>query len=900
MPRPKHITVFIATMTFTLCLLSVPPLATQESQVRETILPNGLKVLTLEVHASPIVTTYLWYRVGSRNENLGLTGISHVVEHMMFKGTKQLKSGEIDRRIAGTGGQSNAFTSYDHTAYFITLPRDQLDVALKIEADRMIRSRMTAADLSMEKQVVLSELDGDENDPQQILDKVVGGISFLAHSYRFPVIGFKSDVQALTPQAVKQYYRRYYIPNNAILVIVGDFETDRIMGRVKKLFGSIPRGEAPPPVVTEEPPQEGERRVVVKREGSIPYVHVQFHIPSFRHPDSYPLAVLDMALTEGRSSRLYRALIESQLATSVDSQLTQSLDPGWYSLYLTVRNGVGSARAEEALLAELEKATMELLTPRELQKAINQTRAHFVYANDKVSSRAFYLGYFETIATYKLVESYVEQVRKVTAEDVRRVAEKYFNADNRTVGFLQPIPPQSDRLPENRDDPRATSRKSIVGRSSENPDRTAITHTSSPAPRVSRDILPNGLVLVVQENHANPTVAIAGTIQAGGMYDPPDRPGLADFTAGLLDRGTTGRTSQEIAEQMDFIGSSLDVSGSSEATTFSAYGLSDDFDQILDLLGDVLLHPTFPKDEIEKLRGEALTSLKEQEENPESRSQLEFYSLLYPQGHPYHRHPLGSEEGVKKIGQDDIRAFYHRYYRPDTTILVVVGDVSTTEVQEKVGRIFATWKGSGERVPFSISNILLPEKPQTQVITMEDKAEVIVRLGHTGIARDNPDFYACVVMNHILGGGAFGSRLMTHLREEKGLTYSVFSQFQAGQGAGPWMTTLQVNPNGVDEAIKLVNSNLERIREEGVTDEELKSAQNYLVGRLPLSLESNGEIAAMLRNEELYRLGLDYVERYPSLIRKVSREQIREAARKYLHPDRLITVIVGPTKNKNE
>jgi zinc protease len=253
-------------------------------------------------------------------------------------------------------------------------------------------------------------------------------------------------------------------------------------------------------------------------------------------------------------------------------------------------------------------------------------------------------------------------------------------------------------------------------------------------------VLSNGLVVLTQENHANPTVAITGILKAGGMYDPKDKRGLANFTAGLLDRGTMDHTFQEIAEQIDFIGASLNLEATTETISFSTYCLSDNFEQTLNLVGNILLHPTFPQKEIEKLRGEILTTLKEEEENPESRSQLEFYSLLYPWEHPYHQDSLRAEEGIRQVSQADILSFYGQYYRPDSTILVVVGNVSTAEIQEKVSRIFGTWTAHGKKLPFSIPNIPLPEKPQTYVVNMENKAEVIVRLGHTGIARGNPDY----------------------------------------------------------------------------------------------------------------------------------------------------------------
>lgn len=428
--------------------------------------------------------------------------------------------------------------------------------------------------------------------------------------------------------------------------------------------------------------------------------------------------------------------------------------------------------------------------------------------------------------------------------------------------------------------------------------RTSKRKTQSVKPETQRLVLPNGLVLIVRENHANQTVALSGNLKAGGMYDPPDKPGLASFAASLLERGTEKHTSQEIAEQLDFIGASLGTGAGTEGMNFSTYCLSENFGEVLELLGEVLLHPSFPETEIEKLRGEVLSALKEQEDDPAARAGRELSGLLFPPGHPYHHDALGTEEGVKGIRRPDILSFYQRHYRPDASVFVIVGDVSVAQVKGLMEKVFGSWKAQGERPAFSIPPTPLSARPLTRVIPMKDKSEEIVRLGHQGISRHNPDYYACTVMNYILGGGSFGSRLMAELREKEGLTYGVYTSFHASLGEGPWTVYLQVSPRDTQKAIDRVKANLRKLQEKGVSLKELKAAQDYLVGRLPLSMESNAGIAGMLLGQEIYQLGMDYVERYPSLIRSITREQVREMARKYLHPENLTVVVAGPYEGK--
>jgi len=902
----KKKTVFIAGLLF--ILTSVLP----AQDVRETILPNGLKVLTREVHAAPVVTTYVWYKVGSRNENVGMTGISHQIEHLMFKGTRRLKTGEIDRLITRSGGDNNAFTSQDFTAYYIELPQDKLDVALRIEADRMTGSRMAPEDLAKEKTVVLSELEGNENNPQSVLDDMVQGAAFMAHPYRWPIIGFKSDVQSFTPEKVRSYYRTYYQPNNATLAIAGDFSTEEVLTRVRALFGRIPRAPDPPEVVTEEPPQRGERRVVVKKEGLTHYLEAEYHVPPFREEDSNALDVLDAVLTGGKSSRLYKALVESGLAASVDSYLPKSHDPGWYGLYVTVRSGVDPDTAEKVLFSEIGKVQRDTLDDRELQKAVNQTKAQFIYAKDNVSSQAYYLGYFETVASYKLLDTYVDGLKAVTKADIRRVANRYLIPNNRTVGIFEPTPPKPGQaLPSSQPaigprhykppqgilDFRFWNSDLNIPKSKACPERNEWVPNPKLSPaRTERIVLPNGLVLVVRENHANPTVGISGNLKAGGMYNPKDRMGLASFTAEMLARGTTTQTSQQIAEKLDFIGARLSASAGIEAANFQAYCLSENFEQVFSLLADILRRPSFPEGEVAKLRGEFETGIKEENDDLWNVSRRELNNALFPEGHPYHQTPRGTLESVGAITRQDVLGFYQTHYRPDTMILIVVGDVTVEQVKKQCQDLFGDWSAAGKAPAYGIPSVPLAEKPERKVVPMMDKSEAIVRMGHAGIARSDPDYYPCEVMNFILGSGSFTSRLMADLRDKQGLTYGVFSYFQATQGAGPFGIVMQVNPKDVDRAVSATRADLEEFIAKGITEQELKGAKDYLIGNLPLSLESNSGIAQMLLETEFYHLGLDYVERYPALIRAVTREDVQNMARKHLHPDRLATVIAGPYK----
>ena len=412
-----------------------------QSEIIEHQLINGLKVLTKEVHAAPVASSYIWYKVGSRNERPGLTGVSHWVEHMLFKGTPKFSKEELGRFIEGNGGRWNAFTSNDYTAYYETLPADKIAVALALESDRMQNSVFDPEEVEAERTVILSEREGYENTPQFVLREEVQAIAYKAHPYQWGIIGWPSDLKTMTRDDLYNYYSQRYVPNNATLVLVGDFNTADLMQQVETHFGPLAPGESIAGPSTIEPEQRGERRVTVRKEGTLAYVAIVYHIPAAGHPDFYPLEVISTVLSMGKTSRFYRALVDKQLATSAYFYPDFSKDAGLAWTFAEAQVGVDPTTLEKALLAQIERIQNETLTEAELEKAINQTEAHFIFSLDSVSNQAAQIGYYETVYDYKYLDTYLDRVRSVTREQIREVAQKYLTEDNRTVGYFQPVSP---------------------------------------------------------------------------------------------------------------------------------------------------------------------------------------------------------------------------------------------------------------------------------------------------------------------------------------------------------------------------------------------------------------------------------------------------------------------------
>jgi zinc protease len=412
-------------------------------RVVASTLDNGLRVLLLEDHRSPIVSFQVWYRVGSRDEQRGATGIAHFLEHLMFKGTPTRGPKQFARLVEENGGQDNAFTSQDVTSYYVDIAADKIDLVIDLEADRMQNLLLDPKEIASEREVVIEERrTRTEDDPGGFLGEEVGSIAFKAHPYGFPIIGWMEDIKRITPAEIRAFYKTYYVPNNAIVVAVGDFKAPAVMEKIQKIFGRIPRGKTPPPVLAVEPPQNGERRVVVTKEAELPIVYMAWHVPNYSSNDAPALEVLSTILSGGRASRLYRDLVyQRQLALEAGGDYSYfALDPSLFWFWATPMPGQKPETLEAELAKQMERLKTEPVTDEELARAKNQIESAFVFQEDSVHRRASLLARFELIGGYMLKDSFMTKIRAVTLADLTRVANAWFAADRKSVGVLLPKP----------------------------------------------------------------------------------------------------------------------------------------------------------------------------------------------------------------------------------------------------------------------------------------------------------------------------------------------------------------------------------------------------------------------------------------------------------------------------
>jgi zinc protease len=416
-----------------------------KEHVFEAFLSNGLKVILLENHKAPLVTFQVWYRVGSRNEEWGKTGLSHMLEHMMFKGTEKIGPEEFSRIIQENGGNDNAFTSRDYTAYFENLSADRIQIALDLESDRMQNLVLREEDFRTERMVVMEERRlRTEDNPQTYVQEQIEAAAFQIQPYHWPTIGWMEDIARFTLEDLKSYYRTYYNPVNAFLLVVGDFKKEELLPKIEKAFSSHPKGALPNQERDKDPPQNGERRIFVKKEAQLPYIVMGYHVPNLRKPDSYVLEVIEVILSGGKSSRLYQSLVrEKRLVLSADADHSLlSRDPSLFYLSADLLPGKDVTEVEKALDQEVERLQREPVGERELEKAKNQLEASFIFRQDSIFYQAMLLAQHEITLNWRAIDDYIPSIRKVSAEDIQRVTKRYLIPDNRTVGILVPLPPK--------------------------------------------------------------------------------------------------------------------------------------------------------------------------------------------------------------------------------------------------------------------------------------------------------------------------------------------------------------------------------------------------------------------------------------------------------------------------
>lgn len=883
-------------------------------------LANGLRVLVLPRRTAPVVTTMLWYRVGSRDEVPGSTGIAHFLEHLLFKGTRRLRKGEIDRLTYRHGGSNNAFTFNDYTAYEFHFPKQHWKVALRIEADRMRNCVFDPKELEAERRVVMEERRESEDDPVLQCSEQLNALSFLSHPYGNPVIGWMDDLRRLTREEVVAFYRKFYVPANATLVVTGDVTPAEAMAAIRSAFAAVPRLPAPRRPAIREPPQIGERRLTLAQPTQVSRLQVLLPAPTRPSADVYPLNLLLYVLTEGKQSRLYRRLVEAdRLAVDAEGGLGAYRDAAQVYFSATAREGVPLERLELALWDELKRVAREPVSARELERAKNQAYSDWIHGVETAGDLASVIGEADALGGHHYLDSWLPGLWKATAEDLQRVAAAYFLRERATVGHLVPV--GEKRTARTRRGGRSVtapaagrslrpappglgSRRNAGAVGRRPPGAVSAVSAASFAPlKPVEKVLPNGMRLVLLENHELPSVVLSARVDSGSYQDPRQQAGLAAAVAAMLDEGTQNQDHDQISAALEQVGASLEVAPGQETTYLNLKVLSEHARALLPVYADLLRVPAFPADRWELVRSQRLTALKEQQDDASVAARRAFNELVYGD-HPAGRSQSGTEISVRSLRPEDLRGFHARHYRPERTTLVVVGDFRTEVWVRELEAVFGSWGRGSETRRKSLPRAERQVGVRLRRIPME-KAQTQIVLGHLGVTRKNPDYLALRVLDTILGegvGGGFTARIPYQLRDVQGLAYSVGSSITstAGTEPGVFVAVLGTEPAKEREAVAALLKEIRRIRTTPISPAELREAIDYLTHSYVFAFQTNGQLAEYLHTVQSHGLGYDYRKQFLREVVRVTREDVRRVAKKHLNPDHYSLVVVGPGPPKKE
>ncbi|MDD3180827.1 MAG: pitrilysin family protein [Opitutaceae bacterium] len=888
---------------------------------------NGLQVLLMPDHSAPVFTFMVTYHVGSRNEVTGTTGATHLLEHLMFKGSRHynddLGTG-FDTLLDRIGATNNASTWLDRTNYYEEMPSDRLELALQLESDRMRELRLREEDRRPEMTVVHNEFERGENDPIEALDKEIGGVAYLAHPYHHPTIGWRSDIEKVPLEKLRAFYDTFYWPNNATVAIIGDIEPAGALRLVKQYYGPIPASPQPiPEVYTEEPLQQGPRRVTVKRPGELGVVGLAYKVPGARHPDHPALAVLADILTDGKTSRLYRALTDRNLTISVDAAKGFFRDNTLFTIYARLAPGISHGQVEKSILTELDRLKAEGVTLAEVTRAISKEMAATAYGRDGSFAIASQLNEDIAIGDWTCYVTLPEKIKAVTPADVDRVLKTYFVEDQSTTGWFVPVneggaasaPPGSAKPnprfaalrppvphPSYYRDPaspaadaripaRTARNGSTTGAASVNQDR------SSPGAKIAQRVVRRsiaGLDVLTLKTALQDVVTMQGSLPAGDVFNPPGHPAVADLAAGLLDKGTTAQDRFALAQQLEDVGATIRFGTTAQDLTFTARCLKKDVPLVLGLLAEQLRQPAFSAEEFAKLKKQIAGRYRQQLEDTGFRAGQALARAIYPHGHP--NRPPEAEAylaDLDAVTLEEIKAFHAAHYGPQGMVLIAVGDVDDIVIDRALGEAFAGWTG-GKPLPPAPKAVQLAQG-RTEKIFMPGKASVSLIVGHpSGLKFSDPDHMALDLATQIFGGGFFSSRLLATVRAKEGLTYSIGARLANDTYTdGEWRIVGTFAPELLDRGAASTLRELRSLAAHGVTADELRDFKSAVTGSYKLSLATSAGLAGRLLATVQRGLPLVCIDEYPQEIQALTLEQVNRSIRQYIDPGRMVLVEAG-------
>jgi zinc protease len=823
-------------------IMSTSPLMAEElaPYLHKTTLDNGLTVLVKEMPGTRVATVQIWVKAGSVYETTDEAGITHFIEHMIFKGTETRGPGELAGAIEGAGGRVNAYTSYENTVYHATLSAVHWEMAFEVLAEAVMHSVFDPVELEREKKVVLEELSMRYDRPNIRLFHDLMATAYTRHPYRLPVIGNVETINNFSRDKILEYMKKHYYPQNLTVVVAGDVLAQDVVTRVSDVMGGLPNGESETMGLPAEPVQDEARFFTIKADVMQPQMAIAIPISKFDSPDTPALDVLSQIAGHGETSRLYRSLRdEKQLVYGINATAFTPTDPGMFEI-TAVLDGSHLLQAFEASIAELFKFKYFSVTNEELKRAKHNLESDFVFNLERVEGQARVMGSFDMMTGDPREDEYLEKIRAVTHEDIKKVAQKYFTQKGINVGFLM----ETDSTFE----PDKEKIEAIIARS-----EAAAIHGDSEAmlantylSRVHRFKLENGITLLVREDDTVPTVGIRAVFPGGLRAEAPVTNGAFSYISDLLPKGTRSMTANEIAEAVaDMAGG---ITGFSGKNTFGikADFLARFFPDGMSLVRDIIREPAFDAAEAEKILPELLAQLKQQEDSLTSYAFQEFNSIIFA-GHPYGLNRIGSEEAIMSLTPVALKDIYQQHARPEHLVLAISGDVKAEETKDLVTRLFGDWQvrqiSADQEIEEELLAPSLLAKETIQEIS-RDKEQVHLVIGFLGTTLKDEDRFALEILDTILSGQS--GRLFIELRDKQSLAYSLSSFSFFGLDTGAFGIYIGTSPEKKEQAIESVWHELETMREERVDEEELNRAKNILISQYELAMQTHSAQALEL------------------------------------------------------
>ncbi|MCK5259551.1 MAG: insulinase family protein [Candidatus Omnitrophica bacterium] len=837
-----------------------------EERSFKDILDNGLTVLVTEIPSSPVVSLYALVKTGSATEGKFLgAGISHFLEHMLFKGTHGRDVGELAACIQAVGGKINASTGMDYTIYTITVPHGSFDVALDILSDMLANAEMDAQEVERERNVIFSEMRMRNDNPDAKINELTFKNVFIAHPYRHPVIGYRSLFAGITREDLIEYYRERYAPNNTVFSVAGNVDAKEAFLKVKETFKDFKRRHSVIRNLPREPKQISPRRYEEEYPTELTRLSMSFGSTELLHPDLYALDVLAKILGQGKSSRLYLDIYKKQaLVHSISASNYTPIDRGifWIDCLLEQEN-VDAVIG--AVLRQVDEVKVKGVKPAELAKAKQQVRSEHVLRHKTSASIAYAQAFDEAFAgDPHFSKKYVEGIARVTLDDIKRVANMYLVESGLTTVVLKP----GEKDAEEKTETRIIAEK-----------------------KIQKHVLDNGLTVLLKEDHAFPLVAVRLVANGGVRQETVERNGLFSMLASTWTKGTKNYSANGIAEKVESLGMRLGGFSGRNSFGLSMEFLAEQLPTALDLLKELVAHPTFPEEETVKVKEQKRTIIRRREDNIFASTAYVLKKTLFLT-HAFRLEEEGTIESVDRITRNDLTAFYKRFVVPGNMVISVFGDIDAEDVLNDIKKSFASLK-DGE-LTLKVHKEDPPEQPREEILIM-NKEQAMVMFGFQGLTFHDPDAYGLEVLAAILGS-SFNGRLFTNIRDQLGDAYTLGGNFLPGPDAGFVYFYVLTAEEEVEKVKDLLKKEIKRLQSEHVPGKELKDIKTYLKGTFKASQETSASLNFMVSLDELYGLGFDHYQGYDGRIDEVTQEDIKRLAREHLDLNKAAVVVTMPGK----